>query len=71
MKETIITTTTTIQQQIWTHARRFSQTSYLGLDRIQLLREKKTGLKDIDVAEVVLPKSTEDEDRNFYRSQTT
>ena len=40
-------------------------------ENIKKANLKKTGLKDIDVAEVVLPKSTEDEDRNFYRSQTT
>ena len=38
-------------------------------ENIKKANLKKTGLKDIDVA--VLPESTEDELRNFYRSQTT
>ncbi len=40
-------------------------------ENIKKANLKKTGLKDIDVVEVVLPESTEDELRNFYRSQTT
>tara|TARA_R110000822_G_scaffold8477_5_gene33283 strand:+ start:12064 stop:13941 length:1878 start_codon:yes stop_codon:yes gene_type:complete len=40
-------------------------------ENIKKANLKKTSLEDVKVVEVVLPKSTEDEDRNFYRSQTT